>query len=51
MFVLLCILQLEELQKMHNQTLVTLTKDLYKAELELYDRYQDIVCFISSFNS
>ncbi|GFS72193.1 phosphoinositide phospholipase C, partial [Nephila pilipes] len=33
--------KLEELQKVHSQTLMSLTKELYKAELELYDRYQE----------
>ncbi|GFY59781.1 1-phosphatidylinositol 4,5-bisphosphate phosphodiesterase classes I and II [Trichonephila inaurata madagascariensis] len=33
--------KLEELQKVHSQTLISLTKELYKAELDLYDRYQE----------
>ncbi|XP_054713714.1 1-phosphatidylinositol 4,5-bisphosphate phosphodiesterase classes I and II-like [Uloborus diversus] len=33
--------KLDELQRIHTQTLIGLTKDLYKAELELYDRYQE----------
>ncbi|KAG8184639.1 hypothetical protein JTE90_022687 [Oedothorax gibbosus] len=33
--------KLDELQKLHNQTLVTLTKELYKSELEVHDKYQE----------
>ncbi|GFX64233.1 1-phosphatidylinositol 4,5-bisphosphate phosphodiesterase classes I and II [Trichonephila clavipes] len=33
--------KLEELQKAHSHTLISLTKELYKAELDLYDRYQE----------
>ncbi|GIX88487.1 phosphoinositide phospholipase C [Caerostris extrusa] len=33
--------KLEELQKVHSQTLMSITREMYKAELELYDRYQE----------
>lgn len=36
-------IKLDELQRLHNQTLVILTKELYKAELELHDKYQEPV--------
>ncbi|KFM68445.1 1-phosphatidylinositol-4,5-bisphosphate phosphodiesterase classes I and II, partial [Stegodyphus mimosarum] len=33
--------KLEELQRNHSQALICITKELYKAELELYERYQE----------
>ncbi|KAF8789783.1 1-phosphatidylinositol 4 like protein [Argiope bruennichi] len=33
--------KLEELQKIHSQTLMSITRELYKAELEIYERYQE----------
>ncbi|XP_071037657.1 1-phosphatidylinositol 4,5-bisphosphate phosphodiesterase classes I and II isoform X2 [Parasteatoda tepidariorum] len=35
--------KLDELQKLHSHTLISLTKELYKAELELHQKYQESI--------